>query len=354
MPIMNITSPRWIALGLLGICLLAVLIGLLTAVQGGLVNPQTHRRGLQKEARWLTPLSGPRLMAIDLSGPIMMASEDGGLFSKGDSNAVTARKGLQEALEDDAVKGVLLMINSPGGTVGMSQELHRAVQRLARKKPVVAYMGDMAASGGYYAACAATQIMANPGTLTGSIGVIISTLNVKTLMQDKLGVRAYTIKSGRYKDILNPYRDMSSDERALIQSLIDTSYQQFLGAVIEGRTRNLRDARARHAREASVRAVADGRIVLGTQALQAGLVDALGDVSDAHTLLNRMAQERFHLTGEDTLPLKTYDRQSSLAEWLGFTHDSAAQQGSAGLAKAVTSVLPMSLQYPNQPLWIAE
>ncbi|MBK8189438.1 MAG: signal peptide peptidase SppA [Vampirovibrionales bacterium] len=347
-------SPRWISLGLLGVCLLALLIGLLTALQGGLATQGglNSDKNAHKGAQLLSPLKGPSLMAIDLSGPIIMSTEDNGLFSKGDSNAVTARKGLEEALEDDSVKGVLLAINSPGGTVGMSQELNRAVRRLAERKPVVAYMGDMAASGGYYAACGATKIMANPGTLTGSIGVILSTLNFKTLMQDKLGVRAYTIKSGRYKDLLNPYREMTDDERALIQALIDASYQQFLTAVIEGRTAALSDDAVKRARAASIRAVADGRVLIGAQAQKAGLVDALGDVSDAQALLTRLAQTRFHLPDSEKLPIKEYSRRGTLADWIGLKREGAAQGGDA--LGALSAALPLSLRYPGQPLWIAE
>lgn len=168
------------------------------------------------------------------------------------------------------VKAVVVRIESPGGAVGPSQEIHREIRRLAGDKPVVASLGTVAASGGYYAAVGADRIVANPGTITGSIGVIIEFINAEGLL-DKVGLKGYVVKSGRYKDTGSPIREMTPDERALLQGVIDDVNSQFIAAVAEGRGMTTDD----------VARVADGRILTGSQALERGLVDTLGGLSDA-------------------------------------------------------------------------
>jgi len=168
------------------------------------------------------------------------------------------------------IKAIVLRINSPGGTVGASQEIHKEILRTAEFKPIIASMGDVAASGGYYTAVAAQQIVANPGTITGSIGVILKFNNLQEIME-KIGYKAEVIKSGELKDIGSMSRAMTPSERDLLQALIDNVHNQFIEAVIEGR--NL-------SREDVVR-VADGRIFSGEQAQQLGLVDQLGNFTDA-------------------------------------------------------------------------
>lgn len=302
-------------------------------------------------------IKGDRLTVIHLEGPISMSSKNSPLSGASDSNAVTVRKSLEEALDDDDVKGVLLAINSPGGTVGMSQELHAAVTRLRKKKPVVAYFGDVAASGGYYTAVAADQIVSNPGTLTASIGVIMSALNFKELMVNKLGVKSHTVKSGKFKDLLNPYRDIRPDEIALLQGLIDNSYQQFLGVVLEGRTKHMTDPVKIEARKATLRGIADGRVVTGAQALDYGLVDKLGDITVAYELLDGLAKKQFGLRGDDKLPLESPDGGNKIFRYLNILGAAMNGQPSMGgnpIADAMHQNLPMPMQYPNQPLWIME
>ncbi|MBA0914198.1 MAG: signal peptide peptidase SppA [Nitrospira sp.] len=179
---------------------------------------------------------------------------------------------LKRFAENPSVKAIVLRIDSPGGGVVPSQEIHDAVQRVRSKhnKAVITSMGTVAASGGYYIAVATDRIMANSGTLTGSIGVIMEMANVEGLLK-KIGVEGIVIKSGRYKDVGSPLRKMSDEERALLQSVMDDVHQQFIEAVAEGRGLD----------RAVVQALADGRIFTGRQAKASKLVDELGDLDDA-------------------------------------------------------------------------
>ena len=174
--------------------------------------------------------------------------------------------------ENPSIKAIVLRIDSPGGGVVPSQEIHDAIQRVRSKnnKAVIASMGSVAASGGYYIAAATDRIVANPGTLTGSIGVIMETANIEGLLH-KIGVEGVVIKSGRYKDVGSPLRKMSEEERGLLQKVMDDVHKQFIEAVATGRSLELTD----------VQALADGRIFTGRQAKDARLVDELGDLEDA-------------------------------------------------------------------------
>lgn len=345
-------TSRRVALGLLVFSLLALLIGIFNAARLGQEMAKMREVDGEENGGIFTMLNKTNHLAlVDLSGVITMdSSNDKGIFQS-ESNAMTVRKALDTAAKDDSVKGVLLRINSPGGTVGMSQELNAAVQRVSKKKPVVVSMGDLTASGGYYTACAADRIVANPGTLTASIGVIISSMDFSELMNNKLGVHAVTVKSGKFKDILSPYRKPTPDDIALVQRLINESYQDFLGAVVKGRTRFLTDEKEKLALAAKIKAVADGRVVTGGQALQAGLVDELGDQDRAYTILDTMAKERFHLKGKERLPLESAEKGFSLLDLLGID---AGNVSSLNPAAQASKVLPLSMQYPNQPLWVME
>ncbi|HEY0840739.1 MAG TPA: signal peptide peptidase SppA [Vulgatibacter sp.] len=177
---------------------------------------------------------------------------------------------LHRFLEDDSIKAVIVRVDSPGGAVAPSQEIHAEVIRLKQKKPVVISMGSAAASGGYYLAAGASHIVANPGTITGSIGVIAQLPNL-TEIADKVGFRMNTVKSGSAKDLGNPFRPFSETDRDVFQGLIDDVFGQFVRAVAEGRDLP----------EAEVLAIADGRILTGKQAMAAGLVDQLGNFEDA-------------------------------------------------------------------------
>ncbi len=208
---------------------------------------------------------GPRVAVVELEG-IILDVED-------------LLKDLKAYRENPLVRAVVLRINSPGGVVGPTQELHQAVLQVRKAgKPVVASLGAVAASGGYYVAVAADQIYANPGTLTGSIGVIMQLANVGELLK-KVGVNYVVVKAGQFKDIGNVSRTMSPEERRVLQTLLDDVHGQFVVAVANGRKLNRNE----------VLRFADGRIFSGAQAKGLRMVDELGGFDDAVNGAARLA-----------------------------------------------------------------
>jgi protease-4 len=179
-------------------------------------------------------------------------------------------KSIKSFRENPNVKVILIRIETPGGGVGPSQEVYREVRRTVEQKPVVASLGSIAASGGYYIASATNRIIANPGTITGSIGVISYFPNLRELFE-KVGYTMNTIKSGRFKDMGNPAREMTPQEREILQETIDEAHRQFIRDVAIGRNLS----------EEKVREIADGRILMGESALGLGLIDELGNYEDA-------------------------------------------------------------------------
>lgn len=210
---------------------------------------------------------GGNVGVIDISGEIH--SGGGGLFAQAGSDQPIMEL-LRDAGEESAIKAVVLNINSPGGGAASSQAIAAEVRRLSEKKPVIAAMGDVAASGGYYIASQCRKIVANPATTTGSIGVIIESITVYKLLQ-KYGIDAQALTTGKYKDMMSPFREMRPDERVLLQEMLLDTYDQFVADVAKGRKME----------EAKVRALATGRVWTGSQAKKLGLVDQLGNLYDA-------------------------------------------------------------------------
>jgi len=205
----------------------------------------------------LFPLDSDRVALVRVEGPILDAAQ-----------TVETIRAYQR---NGRVRAMVLRVDSPGGGVVPSQEIHDAVADfVASGKKVVVSMGNVAASGGYYISAPSNLIIANPGTLTGSIGVIMSLANFQLLL-DKIGVSNITIKAGANKDIGSPFRPMKDAERALLQEVMDDIHNQFIEAVAKGRGRS----------EAEIRPLADGRIYSGRQALAVGLVDELGNLEAA-------------------------------------------------------------------------
>jgi protease-4 len=201
-------------------------------------------------------------------------------FAFGDKIAIVEVKGvisqssgiieeLQQYVEDEGVKGIILRIDSPGGGVGPAQEIYREIIKIKPKKKVVTSMGSVAASGGYYIACASDRIVANPGTITGSIGVIMQFSNLEELLK-KIGIKGVVLKSGEHKDIGSPFREMTPEEKRIMQEVLDNVHQQFIQAVADGRKLD----------RAKVVQIADGRILTGEQAKNLGLVDEMGNLQD--------------------------------------------------------------------------
>ena len=237
------------------------------------VRPQ---RSLLRRIFWAIVIGGGALILLNALLPDLdFSSQDRVALIRIEGVILDAQATISELKqysENPLVKAIVLRIDSPGGGVVPSQEIHDAVKRVKNKsnKAVIASMGTVAASGGYYIAAATGRIIANPGTLTGSIGVIMEMANFEGLMK-KVGVEGVVIKSGRFKDVGSPLRKMSDEERKLLQSVMDDVHHQFIQAVADGRSLEVSD----------VEPLADGRIYTGRQAKDARLVDELGDLDDA-------------------------------------------------------------------------
>ena len=185
---------------------------------------------------------------------------------------------INEFADSNGIRAVVLRIDTPGGSVAPSQEIYQAVRELRKKKKVVVSMGSVAASGGYLIAVAADRIVANPGTITGSISAVMHYANVEELLK-KVGVRSSVIKSGKFKDIGSPVREMTAEERSLIQGIVDDIYDQFVRTVSENRKIPL----------SKIVQLADGRVFTGRQAKELGLIDDLGGLQDAVLLAGRLS-----------------------------------------------------------------
>lgn len=188
----------------------------------------------------------------------------------GDSAPIVAA--LKKFRKSKNVRAVVVRIESPGGGVAPSQEIYEEITRLRREKPVVASLGGLAASGGYYIASACSSIVANPGSLTGSIGVIMEFGNVEELFR-KIGVKGVVVKAGEHKDLGSPVRSLTEEEHEMLQEMVDRVHRQFIEAVRKGRGERMDAANLEH--------IADGRVFSGDQAKEVGLVDRLGGLEEA-------------------------------------------------------------------------
>lgn len=206
---------------------------------------------------------GDKIGVIPIEGPIL------------NSDPIVSQ--LVDFKKDKRIKAIILRIDSPGGGVGPSQEIYREIEKTIKTKKVVASMGGLAASGGYYIAAAANKIVANEGTITGSIGVIMQFVQLQDLLQ-KIGISMEVIKSGEFKDTGSPHRKMSQRDRELLQGLISEVQNQFVEAVARGRNLSVE----------KVREIADGRILTGAKAKELGLVDLLGNFRDAVDLAKKL------------------------------------------------------------------
>lgn len=266
--------------------------------------------------------AGPdKVLLVDLSG--VLAEEP--LITLEGRPAVPllarVREELEKAAGDDRVRAVVLRINSPGGTVTASDILYHEISafKTRRKIPVIAAILDVGASGGYYVALAADRIVAHPTTITGSIGVLMLTVNAGGLLE-KIGVSASYIKSGAFKDAGSPFRMLTGEERALFQGLIDRFHDRFVSLV----------ARDRRLDEARVRVLADGRVYAGPEALAAGLVDRIGYLEDAITLAREQA-------GLSSARVVTYHRPRQYRATVYSAADPPSALGLADLGRAALS-----------------
>jgi len=259
--------------------------------------------------------AGAKIALINIEGVISSSSENTSPFSYVAPSAQNALKAIQNAQKDSSVKAVIIQINSPGGTVAASQNLYDAIMRLRKEKPVVVSMQDVAASGGYYLAAAADRIVAQRGTITGSIGVIFSTMDIHGLLSQKLSVYPIVIKSGKFKDMGSSTKPMSLEERQLFQDMIDDSYKQFIDDIEKARVKrnDTFPLDKKILTPETLREYADGRVFTGSQAYSLGFVDVLGDLEDAHVIAKTLAVEKFKLS-DDELPMVLYNKTSPLKD----------------------------------------
>ena len=274
---------------------------------------------------------GPdRIAVLPVAGQI--SSAQGSSVGSQTATPQTLRDQLTQAAEDDRVRAVIVEVNSPGGGVVASQQMHKSILdfRDETGKPVIVSMSETAASGGYYLATAADRIVANETTLTGSLGVIFSYLNL-TEAAEEYGVEQEVVKSGPYKDIGSPTREPTEEELEILQNLVNESYDQFVGVIVEGR--NLP--------EDEVRGIADGRVYSGLQAESLGLVDDLGD-------LDRAAEIAGNLAGAGRTTVVRYEREPGFAELLRNRLEPSEPQALEALEGVGVNLTP-ELQYLYRP-----
>lgn len=327
-----------LAWALLALCVLSIPVGIL--------SKSTARSEADAAPKSKMSLMGTdHLLVLRMDGMIYNDEANSSFFDRNSPTYI--RKKFRDACDDEHVKGILLRVNSPGGTVATSQEILDAV-RAAQKKniPVVVSMGDVAASGGYYISCSADRIFAEPGTLTGSIGVIMHLMDLSEI-EKKIGVKPLVVKSGQFKDIGTMDRPPSPEEKQILQSIIMDSYDMFVTAIADGRKMP----------KDTVKKLADGRIYSGRQALAVKLVDELGGVEEATASLQKIARERFKAR-------KDYPVEDT-ATSLGFISSLLRSSTSIGNIGSFSNlaggallrgVLPSSFdpQFQNQPMWIMQ
>ncbi len=257
-------------------------------------------------------------------------------FSKGDKIGIVTIGGViissQEIVEqldefekEKTIKAIILRIDSPGGGVAPAQEIYTAVKELRKKKKIVASLGSIAASGGYMIACAADKIVANPGTITGSISAIMYFANAEDLLK-KIGLKSSVIKSGKYKDIGSPTREMTEDEKKILQDLVNDIYDQFIDVISESRKISPEE----------IKKIADGRVFSGRQAQKLNLVDFLGDRNYAVRLAGKMA-------GIAETPDVVYPKKKGITFWEYILQNAATSIVAA--IKGNMATIPQGVNY---------
>jgi protease-4 len=280
-----------VALGLVGLAVFAVV--LIAVATAGPTAPAVY------DEEYVSGEGPDKVAIVPVEGTIAAADD-----TMGGTQPTTTPEGISDALDqagsDPSVAAVVLEINSPGGGVTASDEMHQSILDFEKstKKPVVVSMQDVTASGGYYISTAADRIVANKTTLTGSLGVIFEITNFAKAA-DKYGIKQVVIKSGKYKDIGSAFREMTPEERNIFQSIVDDSYAQFVHVISEGRG----------IPEERVREIADGRVYSGLQAKRLGLVDSFGGLDEASDIAGKLA-------GKSDTTVVRYVQQPSFTDTL--------------------------------------
>ncbi len=338
-------NTKTVSIILISLCFLSIIVGIINSSAKPCEKQQEQTassffKGFSTE--------GDKIALISLQGAISSDTSSSSLFGEYGS-AESALKSLEKAIDDNSVKGVILRVNSPGGTVAMSQEIYEIIMKLRDKKPVAVSMADLAASGGYYISSAANRIYADPGTLTGSIGVIMETMNVQGLITDKLGIKSTVIKSGKFKDTGSMYRAMTGEEKTLLQDLVNSAYNQFLNAIINGRVKRKDnyDTEKTPLSVEDLKKYADGRVLTGEQAKKLGFVDKLGGLYVVKTDIRKMAKKKFPSISKN-IPIVVYNKPTGFSEIFMGTTESILPH------KSLKSFIPLGLDHPRQPLYMWE
>ena len=332
-------------IGILTICFLSLIVGgFNTTIQGFKAKNEKA-----KKLKNIFGTGSPKIALIQLNGLISAGEGQNNFFSESNS-AQNVLKSLKCAKKDNSVKAIILKINSPGGTVATSQNIYYEVLRLRQTKPVVVVMEDVAASGGYYIASGADRIIAQEGTLTGSIGVIMQTMDAHKLLTDKLGLKSNVIKSGAFKDAGSSSREMSPQERELFQNIVNDSYNQFISAITKGRVqRNDKySVPKKDLTKENLKKYSDGRIFTGHQAYNYGFVDILGDMETAQQIATKMASEKFSKNMGKNLPVVNYNEMSNFSQMI-FGAQEAFFKGDS-----IKNYLPDSMTMSKKPLYLWE
>jgi len=279
------------------LCAAVVFLGMVMSLLSGMFRSTSSGFG-----------SSNKLGVINISGEI--------------SDSTTIIKQIDDFKKDDGIRAIILRIDSPGGGVGASQEIYQEVKKTTRTKKVIVSMGGTAASGGYYIACAGDKIVANPGTITGSIGVIMEFYRVDELTK-KIGINMEVIKSGEFKDMGSSFRPLTDRERELMSGVVLNIQEQFINAVAEGRKLPVEEVREK----------ADGRIFSGETAMKYKLVDQLGNFQDAVDLAAKMS-------GIDGEPTLVYPKEKTLKLW-----DILFQSASKAVLKTLSDKIKPVVEY---------
>ena len=303
----NRTGCLWVVIAFQAVSLLAaggLIVGLLAAGVSFSRYPRRRQAGIDEQPHfrevWAGGSGETKVVRIPLRGMILL-DEDGLFFPSGAGSSVVALRSIARATADPDVSAIILDIDSGGGGITASDILYRALQDFktsADGRKVVALYCDVAASGAYYVSLAADHIVAHPTTITGSIGVLMQTLNIRGLA-DKVGIKDVTIKSGPNKDILNPFDDLTPEQRTMLQEVIDEMYARFVKLVAANRALD----------EEHVRKVADGRIMTAARAREYGLIDEIGYWKDA-------AAKTAELLGVQNVRVYRYEQEFSFASFL--------------------------------------
>lgn len=278
--VLNMNGKRWAALAIAAV-LLVFSIGASFLTSAAFSNVTSVFDGVFPSEGYTEEVldtgNSSIIAVLDVEGTIQDTGDSGSFVASNTYNHKSFMGKLEMVKTNPDIKGLVLRINSPGGGVVESAEIHKEILEIKDAgKPVYVSMGSMAASGGYYISAPADRIYAVPDTLTGSLGVIMQSVNYEKLAK-KYGVEFVTIKSGPYKDIMSPSREMTKEERAMLQEMIDNSYDQFVKIIAEGRGMS----------EEQVRKIADGRIYDGKQAMEANLIDEFGYLEDVTAAMRK-------------------------------------------------------------------